>query len=30
MRLSVFGAIDEISTPEKEGWQGLDKSDDRL
>ena len=27
MRHTDFGAIGEISTPEKEGWPELDKSD---
>ena len=29
MRHIVSGAISEISTPEKGGWSGLDKIDDR-
>ena len=29
MHHTAFGAIGEISTPEKEGWYEHDKSDDR-
>ena len=29
MRHTALGAIGEISTPEKEGWPGLNKNDGR-